>query len=202
MKTNLTCLIGCAALLLCAPAIAQNKPAKPPERPGPAKPSSPPAQSVAPRSAQPEGLKRETKPGTPVRAPIQPEERKVIQAYIDDWKSAQKGPGRSGALPPGLARKAAHGEGLPPAYQTDGLPPGLWQRVENERGLPRGWRKRLTRGGTVPIEAYRRADPLPDPLVARLPAGPPGSALVAIDGKVLRVDKTTREIHDVFEVRP
>jgi len=100
-------------------------------------------------------------------------ERQVIQGYAVESRKQKKAKG----LPPGLAKKAARGEPLPP-----------------------GWQKKLRRGEIMPIEVYERCEPLPPVLIGRLPPPPPGTILITIEGKVVRLFQATREILDVFDV--
>jgi len=111
---------------------------------------------------------------------ISTQERQIIRDYVlvhsDSGKHAKKGKNGKG-LPPGLAKKAARGESLPP-----------------------GWQKKMVPGQIMPVKVYRQCDPLPDPLMVRLPPPPPGTILVTIEGKVARLARATLEILDVFEV--
>jgi len=103
-------------------------------------------------------------------------ERDVIRAYVRTCVEAPKGKKAKG-LPPGLAKKVAAGGELPP-----------------------GWQKKCVRGQILPVEVHKHCQPLPAEIVVKLPAPPAGTILVAIDGKVVRLAKATREILDVFDV--
>jgi hypothetical protein len=103
-------------------------------------------------------------------------ERDVIRSYVRTRVEAPKGKKAKG-LPPGLAKKVAAGGELPP-----------------------GWQKKCVRGEILPIEVHKHCRPLPAEIVVKLPAPPAGTILVAIDGKVVRLAKATREILDVFDV--
>ena len=111
---------------------------------------------------------------------ISSHERQVIREYVivhsDQGKHGKKGH-KAKSLPPGLAKKAARGESLPP-----------------------GWEKKLARGQTMPAEVYRQCHPLPAEVTGRLPAPPPGTVLLTIEGKVVRLAQATLEILDVFDV--
>ena len=85
--------------------------------------------------------------------------------------------GRGGHLPPGLAKKAARGESLPP-----------------------GWQKRLVRGETIPQEIYQHCELVPPTVVAHLPPPPPGTILVTVQGKIVRLLQASLEILDVLDI--
>ena len=113
-----------------------------------------------------------------VKVVISDGERKVIQGYVHDCQPVEKSGRKGKGLPPGLAKKAARGGQLPP-----------------------GWQKRCTKGEVLPVEVYSHCHPLPPEVVVKLPPPPPGTILVTIDGKVVRLAKATREILDVFDVK-
>ena len=115
-------------------------------------------------------------PHVNVNVTIGAPERDIIRAYVRTCVEAPKGK-KSKGLPPGLAKKVARGGELPP-----------------------GWQKKCVRGEIMPIEVHRHCLPLPPEIVVKLPPPPAGTILVAIDGKVVRLAKATREIHDVFDV--
>jgi hypothetical protein len=83
--------------------------------------------------------------------------------------------GRSGSLPPGLAKREA-------------LPPGLRKQLRERGELPPGLQKRLI--------------PLPAPLVARLPPVPPGYERYFAGDDLIVIDTRTHRIaaiiHDVW----
>ena len=122
---------------------------------------------------------------------ITSQERQVIREYWvrhaheddqgEDQDHGKKGKGhkdgKGKSLPPGLAKKAARGEPLPP-----------------------GWEKRVVRGQVISAEVYRQCQPLPVEVTTRLPAPPPGTVIVTIEGKVVRLAQATLEILDVFDV--
>ena len=119
-------------------------------------------------------------PSVHVHTPSQPDahvnvtfgssEKQVITAYVSNGK---KGKG----LPPGLAKKVAHGGDLPP-----------------------GWQKKCVRGEILPEIVFKHSHPLPHDLLIKLPAPPHGTVFVAVDGKVLHVHKSTRHIHAVIDL--
>jgi hypothetical protein len=52
----------------------------------------------------------------------------------------------------------------------------------------------------MPVKIFEQCSPLPTEIVVKLPTPPPGTILVAIDGKVVRLTRATLEILDVFDV--
>jgi len=83
----------------------------------------------------------------------------------------------------------------PPAT---GLPPGLEKKVAVGKSLPPGWQKKLARGERLESEYYRQGVMLPDDLLRRLPPPPPGSEILQLEDRILRLDAATRTILDVF----
>ena len=115
-----------------------------------------------------------------VSVTITTQERQVIREFVTA-RSEDHSPGKHGhhgkSLPPGLAKRVARGESLPP-----------------------GWQRKLVRGEVISTEVYRECHSLPEEVVVRLPPPPPGTILVTIDGKVVRLLRATMEILDVFDV--
>ena len=109
---------------------------------------------------------------------ITPLERAIVQQHLVDIRAMQdKKPASSKALPPELAKKAARGGALPP-----------------------GWQKKIARGEVLPPAVYAHAQPLPAVVIRKLPSPPPGTVLMTIDGKLLRLLEATHTILDVFEL--
>ncbi len=145
-------------------------------------PQPPPVVVVTPPPDRPAHLPPVTSP--PAKEPwinvsITTQERQVIREHAvvhsDSGQPGKKGKGKS--LPPGLAKKEARGGELPP-----------------------GWQKKCVRGQIMPGEVYRHCQPLPQEVVAKLPPPPPGTVLVTVEGKVVRLARATLEILDVFDV--
>lgn len=74
------------------------------------------------------------------------------------------------------------------------LPPGLAKKNK----LPPGWQKKMARGEVVPDDVWRHRVQLPQDVVRKLPPNPPGTVIVRVDDKVVRVIENTREILDIF----
>ena len=104
-------------------------------------------------------------------------EKEQIREYVRNCETPYKGKKNKG-LPPGLAKKVARGGELPP-----------------------GWQKKCVRGEILPEPVFKAAHPLPHELIVKLPPPPVGTITVAIDGKIVRLAKATREILDVFDIR-
>lgn len=174
MKTaTILIMVSALALVSAATAVAKDKGAK-----GSKGASAPGSQRAHPGSSKKEtGVKGAPSkgPSVKVHVSIGSDEQKLIQGYVEGFKK----PGRSvNGLPPGLARNVARGGELPP-----------------------GWQKKCVQGAIMPVEIFKLCHPLPRELVVKLPAPPPGTILVAIDGSVVRLHKETHEIHAVFDVR-
>jgi hypothetical protein len=84
--------------------------------------------------------------------------------------------------------------------QGNHLPAGLVKKAADNESLPPGWESKLAKGRVLPLELFNQCSTLPDELVMRLPAQPRGTVTVAIDGKILRLAQSTREILDIVEV--
>ena len=108
-------------------------------------------------------------------ATFSPGEKQIIEFHVQEHYTSRSGHRKQ--LPPGLAKKMARGRGLPP-----------------------GWQKKVAAGETMPVEVYKAARPLPKEIVLKLPPPPPGTVVVAIEGKIARVLEKTRQILDVFEL--
>ncbi len=116
-----------------------------------------------------------------VRGDITLPERQIIQGYVAAHVVREQHPGR----------------GRHPRE----LPRGLQKKLDRGGSLPPGWETKLRKGQILPPEVYRHCEPLPREIVAQLPPPPPGTILVAVSGKVVRLLQATREILDVFEVQ-
>ena len=78
------------------------------------------------------------------------------------------------------------------------LPPGLQKKVARGKSLPPGWQKKLARGERLDHEYYSWGRGLPDDLLRRLSPPPPGSEILQIEDRIIRLDAATRTILDVF----
>ena len=107
---------------------------------------------------------------------ISDSERDAIRAYVRTRLDASKG-GKFNGVPQGLAKKVS------------------WFNT-----LPSGWRETCVRGAVLSREVHEHCQPLPHDVVVKLPPPPPGTVLLAVDGRVLRVAYPTYEILDAFNV--
>ncbi len=80
------------------------------------------------------------------------------------------------------------------------LPPGLRKKVERGKELPPGWQKKIERGEVIDAQVYAHSRPLPPELRKRLPPPPPGTIVVTVEGKVVRLMEATLTILDVFDL--
>ncbi len=80
------------------------------------------------------------------------------------------------------------------------LPPGLKKKLERGGELPPGWQKKVARGEVMDMQVYRQAQPLPGDLIKILPPQPRGTAIVAVEGKAVRLWQATRTIIDVLDL--
>jgi len=110
------------------------------------------------------------------RVAISPSERDAIRAYVRDRVDASK-LGKPNGVPQGLAKKVA------------------WPF-----GMPEGWEKGCVRGQVLREEVHQHCQPLPEDLTMKLPPPPPGTVLLAVDGKIVRVGYPTYEILDTFDI--
>jgi uncharacterized protein YcfJ len=80
------------------------------------------------------------------------------------------------------------------------LPPGLRKKLARGGDLPPGWQKKIIRGEVLDAETYRYAVHVPYDLIKRLPSQPKGTALIKIEGKIVRLLEATGTILDVFDI--
>jgi len=127
--------------------------------------------SVAPAPAEPAGA-------APMASPyaITTSEKRIIRDYVE--RSAVTTPrGRTAhKLLPGFAPQIVRAD-LPPA-----------------------WEKKLKRGEVLPEVILQEVQPLPREVLAKLQTGPRGTAMVGMEGKVIRMMAASHEILDVFDL--
>lgn len=88
----------------------------------------------------------------------------------------------------------------PPAKKMKTMPPGLKKKVERGGELPPGWQKKVARGEVLDAQIYAHSRPLPPELLKRLPPQPPGTIVITVEGKVVRLVEATLMILDVFDL--
>lgn len=176
-RTKLIGFLCVLALLAPGGVPAKDKPGKgKPGKGGEATaPQAVPAVAVTPVQVKPAIAKE---PWLAAAVRISNTEKQVITTYVNNCND----PVRSGIarkpLPPGLAKKAARGRQLPPAWESQCVP-----------------------GQVMPEEVYHQCHPLPPEVTVKMPPPPPGTITVTVSGKVVRLAKATLEILDVFDVR-
>ena len=80
------------------------------------------------------------------------------------------------------------------------LPKGQQKKMERTGEVSAGWQKKIARGETMPADVVQQCrTSLPPELVRRLPPAPPGTILIGVEGKAVRLLEATREILDVFD---
>jgi len=67
--------------------------------------------------------------------------------------------------------------------------------------LESGWEKKLLRGEILTLPVFSQCKPLPREIAVRLPAAPAGTVLVALEGRIIRLVRQTRQILDVYDAR-
>jgi len=80
------------------------------------------------------------------------------------------------------------------------LPKGLEKKYQRTGELPPGWQKKINRGEVLPVDIYNYGHELPVDLRRSLPLGPVGSKIIEVEGKVIRLMESTREIIDILEI--
>ena len=88
----------------------------------------------------------------------------------------------------------------PPPVKKKKLPPGLRKKMARGGQLPPGWQKKVARGEVMDPVVYEHSRPLPPDLVRTLPPPPPGTVIITIEGKAVRLLEATRTILDVFDL--
>jgi hypothetical protein len=172
---KITLIAVCASIAALTPAALWGEV---PKRQKQTKPSAV-AVHVARAAATPRAIVKNSPPKQPWvgrNVAISESERHVIRAYVHNRVDASKG-GKFNGVPQGLARKVS------------------WSNK-----LPYGWEKNWIRGEVLPVEIHKHCQPLPHDIIVKLPPPPPGTVLLAVDGKVLRVAYPTYEILDLFNV--
>ena len=80
------------------------------------------------------------------------------------------------------------------------LPPGLQTQIAPGKARPPEWQHQLARGARLSQEYYGWGRPLPADLLRRLPPPPPGTEILQIETRILRLDAATRTILDFFSL--
>jgi len=80
------------------------------------------------------------------------------------------------------------------------LPPGLRKKLARGGELPPGWQKNVARGEVLDDDVFWQSHPLPSDLADKLPQQPPGTIIVTIGGKAVRLFEATRTIIDILDL--
>lgn len=80
------------------------------------------------------------------------------------------------------------------------LPKGLQKKYQRTGELPPGWQKKLNRGQVLPKDIYHYGHELPVDLRRSLPLGPVGSKVIKVEGRIIRLMESTREIVDILDI--
>ena len=130
----------------------------------------PAATTVPPKSGEPW-----------LKVQIQANERDIITRYYSEHPEALN-------------------QGEPIGKKKKKLPPGLKKKLERGGELPPGWQKKVARGEVMSDDVYYQSRPLPREIIKILPPPPPGTVIVTVEGKVVRLLEATRTIVDVFDL--
>ena len=133
------------------------------------------SREIEPQVEKEKSIKNILKDWIDVKIITTPEKEIIKNYYIHNQQKGMKD--KKKALPPGLKKKLARGGGLPP-----------------------GWQKKIARGEVIDAETYKYAEHVPYDLVKRLPPQPKGTALIKIEGKIVRLLEATGTILDVFDI--
>jgi hypothetical protein len=174
MKSTLITVCGLIAFIAVQPAFAKDK-----TKAGKESKRVAVAGHGARAKAKPAAVVKRSAPKHPWvghNVTISESERHVVRSYVVGRIQASKG-GKFNGVPQGLAKKVSWFNTLPP-----------------------GWEKTCVRGKVLPSEVHRHCQPLPYDVVVKLPPPPPGTVLLAVDGRLLRLAYPTYEILDTFDV--
>jgi len=146
---------------------------------------------------------------------ITPAEKEIIKEYVVQWQEKEgkdedkgkaeaddkKGKGAKGKKEGKEDDDNKKGKG-PQTTKTWSLPPGLAKKVARDGELPPGWQKKVAKGEVLPESVYKGATQhLPDEIKVKLPKPPPGTVLLTVDGKLVRLVEATRTILDVCDLQ-
>lgn len=80
------------------------------------------------------------------------------------------------------------------------LPPGLSRKVARGGNLPPGWQKKIAKGEVLSSDIYKHAESVPEDIMISLPSMAPGTSLVRIDNRIVKVVDATKTIIDVINL--
>ena len=80
------------------------------------------------------------------------------------------------------------------------LPPGLQKKYERTGELPPGWEKKLRQGEVLDQELYESSTPIYGDYGGYEYEKKPGTEVIRIEDRILRITKNTREILEIIGV--
>jgi hypothetical protein len=80
------------------------------------------------------------------------------------------------------------------------LPPGLQKKYERTGELPPGWEKKLVPGDILDTDLYEYGTPVHGEYDGHVYEDSPGTEIIRIEDKILRITKNTREILEILGV--
>ena len=93
----------------------------------------------------------------------------------------------------------AYGKNKDKPKKQKAIPPGLEKKLERTGELPPGWQKKLVEGEVLDPSIYKIAKP-----VSNMPKGystEPGTELLQLEDKIIKVKKNTKEILDIMGIQ-
>ncbi|MFZ5757705.1 MAG: hypothetical protein ACOY3X_12415 [Pseudomonadota bacterium] len=127
-------------------------------------------------------------------------ERATLEIHAEEQRTRRAMRDAHGDRDPGDGSHPDHGDKAHPQKQK-ALPPGLQKKAAQGKPLPPGWQAKLARGEIMATAVYAAGKPLPPEVRKQLPADPPGTVTIEIEGEVVRVLEKTREIVDILRRR-
>jgi hypothetical protein len=80
------------------------------------------------------------------------------------------------------------------------LAKGFVRTTTYDEAFPSTWREKVIVGQPLPEVYFERGGYVPEDVIAKMPGQPDRTELIALDGSVIRVEKSSRKVLDVYEV--
>jgi len=77
------------------------------------------------------------------------------------------------------------------------LPPGLEKKIARGSELPPGWQKKIAKGEVLDTDLFDKAERIPNKPTKNYP-NTKNTELLKLEEKILRIEKDTREILEIF----
>ncbi len=90
--------------------------------------------------------------------------------------------------------------GVRPAEDFFHLPPGLRKQLDRDKPLPAGWESRLRPGQRIDPRILAHSQPVPPDVLQALPSQPRNTFLITIDGRLVKIARSSSIILDVFQL--